>query len=248
MKNNDKKFDIKEFVKNNYKLIIPIILMVVLFIAVFIFYHIYVNSDYKVDSEEKLYSYFSSKKYEYNAVVSKNRKDVIVDFKPKDIAINIDSTPIYYQEKDIVILPKDMSVVMPTLSCAEYLAKGYSYITYTDGIYKLTTDKYDKQLNHYFLYDGLDLYFFIESVTLTVGNEKIELAPFSYVIARYNKYISYYDKKSDTFRTIETTDDTVLVENDYYEIYVMRDTLDYQGTDVILTTGIEHLNTIDKKG
>ena len=87
-------------------------------------------------------------KYDYNLKVSKNRKDVIVSIEPQDIKVNYDSTPIYYQNKDIIILPKDMSVVMPTLSCAEYLSKGYSYITYENGIYNLTTDKYNNPDPH----------------------------------------------------------------------------------------------------
>ena len=190
----------------------------------------------------------SDRKYEYKTIVSKNRKDVIIDFKPVDIKINLDSSPIYISNRDEVILPQDMSVVMPTLSCAEYLSRGYSYITFKDGIYTLTTDKYQKKLNHYFLYDGDDLYFFIEKVTLKVNNEIIELSPYSYVIAKYNKYLSYYDKNSDTFKTLTLGSGDVIVENEYYKILVDRDTIDYQGTNVILTSSIENLNTIDKKG
>lgn len=236
-----------QIIKENYKIIIPIALMVVIFIAFLVYYKVSTSSDYRVDKEEKVYQYFYDEKYEYNSIISKNRKDVIVDFKPQEININLDSTPIYYENKDIVILPKNMSVVMPTLSCAEYLTKGYSYITYENGVYNLTTDRYNKKLNHYFLYDGFDLYFFIEPVTLIVENDKIQLTPFSYVIAKYGKYISYYDKKTDTFKTITTTETNAKIENEYYKIHISRDTIDHQGTNIILTSTIENLNTIDKK-
>lgn len=238
---------INQIIKENYKIIIPITLILVIFIAFLIYYKVSISSDYRIDKEEKVYQYFYDKKYEYNSIISKNRKAVIVDFKPQEINVNLDSTPVYYKNKDIVILPKDMSVVMPTLSCAEYLAKGYSYITYKNGTYNLTTERYDKKLNHYFLYDGLDLYFFIEPVTLTVDQSEIQLTPLSYVIAKYGKYISYYDKKTDTFKTIETTDNNIKIKNEYYSIYVSRDMIDYQGTNIILTSSIENLNTIDKK-
>ena len=186
-------------------------------------------------------------KYEYDLIISKNRKDVIVNIKPQDIEVNYDSTPIYYQEKDITIFPENMSIVMPTISCAEYLSSKYSYITYENGLYNLTTNNYNNKLNHYFLYDGNDLYFFIEPVTLTVNGEKIKLSPLSYVIAKYNKSITYYDKEKDTFKTIETTDDKALIENDYYSINIEKDSLNYQGTNILLTSTIEKLNTIDKK-
>ena len=233
---------------DNYKLIIPIVFMMVLFIAFLVYYKVSVSSNYHIDSEEKVYQYFGDRKYEYTAMVSKNRKGVIVDYKPIDMKVNIDSTPIYLGKSDEVILPKDMNVVMPTLSCAEYLSKGYSYITFKDGIYTLTTNRYHNKLNHYFFYDGTDLYFFIEKVTLKVNNDSIELSPYSYVIARYNKYLSYYDKGSDTFKTLEIGNNNISVENEYYKILVDRDVIDYQGTNVILTSSFDDLNTIDKKG
>lgn len=239
---------IKKIIKENYKIIIPITLILVIFIAFFIYYKISITNNYHIDTEENVYQYFYERKYEYTSTISKNKKEEIVDFKPQEIKINLDSTPVYYKNKDIVVFPKDMSVVMPTLSCAEYLTKGYSYITYKKGTYTLTSERYNKRLNHYFLYDGLDLYFFIEPVTLKVGKEEIKLTPFSYVIARYGKDISYYDKKTDTFKIIKTTENDSKIENEYYTIYISTDTIDYQGVDVLLTSSIKNLNTIDKKG
>lgn len=242
-----KENNIKKIIRDNYKLIIPITLMVVLFAAFLIYYKVMLSNNYTKDEIKKVFQYFYGQKYEYDLIISKNRKDVIVNIKPQDIEVNYDSTPIYYQEKDITIFPENMSIVMPTISCAEYLSSKYSYITYENGLYNLTTNNYNNKLNHYFLYDGNDLYFFIEPVTLTVNGEKIKLSPLSYVIAKYNKSITYYDKEKDTFKTIETTDDKALIENDYYSINIEKDSLNYQGTNILLTSTIEKLNTIDKK-
>jgi len=245
--NNNKIDNIKKIIKKNYKIIIPIALMIVLFSAFLIYYQVLIRNNYTEDETIKVYQYFYEKKYEYNLTISKNRKDVIKKLTPKDMKVNYDSTPIYYQKENKVIFPEDMSVVMPTLSCAEYLSKGISYITYENGIYNLTTEKYDKKLNHYFLYDGKDLYFFIEPTTLIVNNEKIKLSPFSYIIAKYNNSITYYDKKTDTFKIIETKDNDAKIENDYYTIRVSEDKIEYQGTNIILTSSITNLNSIDKK-
>ena len=236
-----------KYIKENYKLMIPIVLMIVLFLAFIIYYKVSISNTYTKDTEGKFYQYFYDKKYEYTGVVTTNKRDEVVDFKTSDYEINFDSTPIYYQDKNKVILPSNMSVVMPTLSCAEYLSKGFSTITFKDEVYNLVTNKYNNKLNHYFLYDGKDLYFFIENVTLKYNSEEVTLSPFSYVIAKSGKYISYYDKKNDIFKTIELDSDEIMVSNDYYKINVMKDMLDYQGTNVVLTSGIDNLNTIDKK-
>ena len=238
---------IGEIIKNNYKIIIPIILRLVLFIAFFVYYKISILDNYRKDTKDYFYQYFYGKKYEYNGVVTTNRHNVIVDFKTSDYDIKFDSTPIYYQKRNQVIFPKDMSVVMPTLSCSEYLAHGYSSINYSKNNYILTSNKYNGKLGSYFLYDGGDVYFFLDSVSLKIGDKAVNLSPMSYLIASYGKYVSYYDKKSDKFVTIQTSLDDVLVEDEHYKIYVMRDQVDYYGTEVVLTSKISNLNTIDMK-
>ena len=94
----------------------------------------------------------------------------------------------------------------------------------------------------------MDLYFFIEPVTLKVGKEEVKLSSYSYVVSKYRKSVTYYDKKSDTIRTIESEDDDAKVENDFYRIYIGRDMIDYQGSNVILTSDLKQLNGIEKKG
>lgn len=236
-----------KYMKENYKLMIPIILMVVLFLAFIIYYKVSLSNNYTKDTDGKFYQYFYDKKYEYDGVVTTNKRGEVVDFKSISLEVNFDSTPVYYQDKEKVIFPEDMSVVMPTLSCAEYLSSGYSVITLKDGVYNLVTKKYNNKLNHYFLYDGKDLYFFIENIKLKYNSEEVTLSAFSYVIVKPNKYVAYYDKKNDIYKTIDLTSEEVIVSNDYYTVDLASDMIDYQGTNVLLTSGIENLNTIDMK-
>ena len=239
--------NIKSFIQDNYKVMIPIIFMIVLFIAFLVYYKVSVSSNYRVDKEEDVFQTFYDRKYEYKAIVSKNRKNVIVDFQPKDIKISLDSTPIYLKGGKTVIFPSNMSVVMPTIGCAEYLSPKYSYIYFKNNVYNLVTNRYHGKLNHYFLYDGGDMYFFIEKVTLKINNESIPLSPYSYIISKYNNYLFYYDMNSDTYKTLTVNGDSIVVENEYYKVLVDKDIIEYNG-NVILTSDISKLNTIDKKG
>ena len=238
---------INNFIKDNYKLIIPILLILLLFIIFIVYYKVSTKEVY-TDNTDKFYQYFSKDKLEYEAVVTTNRRKEVVDFKPKEIGIEFDSTPIYYNNEAKVILPKDMSVVMPTLSCAEYLSKGYSVITYNNNIYNLLTKNYNNKLNHYFFYDSKDLYFFIEEVTLKVNDKEIKLSPFSYVIYKNaNNTLAYYDKENDKYEIIMEVTSDVVVSSNYYTIRVDNDYIDYNGSQVLLTTAIDKLNTIDMK-
>ena len=238
---------LNDFVKENYKLLIPILLMILLFVVFFVYYQISSKEVY-TDIDGKFYKYVYNEKYEYDGVVTTNKKGEVVEFKSKEIEIELDSTPIYYKDKDKVILPKDMSVVMPTLSCAEYLSRGFSVITYDNNVYNLVTKDYNKNLNHYFFYDSKNLYFFIENVLLKYNGKEIKLSPFSYVVYNNgNDSLSYYDKESDKYEVIMDVSGDVTVSSNYYTIHVDEDFINYHGSEVLLTSGINNLNTIDMK-
>lgn len=237
---------IKDFFKDYYKIIIPISLLLVLFIAFAVYYKISVLDSKTTDVVDDFYQYFYGTKYEYQGTVSTNRKGVIVRFKANK-EVKFDATPIYYKNKSMVIFPKNMSVVMPTLGCSEYLTKKLSLLSYKKDVYTLTTYKYNGKLGRYFLYDGSDTYFFLDEVNIVIGDKSIKLSPMSYLIAKYNKYLLYYDKANDKFETINKVNDDIYVENTYYKIYIFKDQMDYLDSNVILTSKITELNTIDMK-
>ncbi|MEE3343336.1 MAG: hypothetical protein VZS44_04515 [Bacilli bacterium] len=237
---------ITTYIKENFKLIIPLALIAVLFIAFFVYYKISILDNYREYKKITAIQYFQGKKYQYTATIGLNRKKEIVELSTKDYNINYDSTPIYYRNQNKAILPTNMSVVMPTLGCAQYLTPKYSLITEKKGNYYLKTTKYDGKLGHYFLYNGLDLYFFLDEATLNINNQKIKLGPLSYVYTNSsNRNISYYDKKKDIAKTIEAKDYKTTVENDYYIVNISTNEIDYFGKNVMLTSKITSLNTID---
>ena len=242
------KKNIINFFKENFKLIIPLTLILVVFIAFFIYYKVSISDTYREYKNIKVYQYFSNEKYEYKAKIGFNRKKEIVELSTTDYDITYDSTPIYYKNKNRVIFPTNMSIVMPTLNCSEYLTPKYSLITDKKNNYYLKTTKYDNKLGHYFLYNGLNLYFFLDKVTLTINNQKVDLSPLSYVYtSQTNNNITYYDKKTDNIKTIESKDYKTTIENDYYKVNINTDQIDYYGQNVILTSQITSLSTIDLK-
>ena len=117
---------ITNFIKENYKISIPIILLLVLFIAFIVYYFISGTFLFINNEEVNVFQYFTSEKLSYKAEVSKNRKGVITDIKSVDMDVYYDSTPIYYTDDDnIVVFPNKMSVVAPIMNCSEYVTKLY---------------------------------------------------------------------------------------------------------------------------
>ena len=92
----------------------------------------------------------------------------------------------------------------------------------------LRIKRLDKSFDHMFLYDGKDLYFFLDEVTLIVGNKEITLSPMSYVSCSYLNMVEYYDYSNDKYVTIELGNENVYVKNDYMNIDVSLDKVIYK--------------------
>jgi len=233
----------KEFIKNKYNVLIPIFLLVVLLIAVLLYSKEYKNNRYADVSEVSVYQYFSGVKMEYIAKIGRNRKNVILEYQNKDFAVSLDSTPVYVKDKDNVIFPKEMSIVFP-LKTREYQVNALSEIYKENDLYYLNIRNLNKNFDHLFLYDGDNLYFFVDNVTLTIGKKKIELSPMSYVNASYLNFVEYYDYDSDTYKTVNITNEEVIVKNDYMTINVVGDEVIYKDSFTLLTKDFSSLSKI----
>ena len=106
----------KEFIKNKYNVIIPVFLLIVLLIALLLYTKEYKNNRYADVDEVSVYQYFSGNKIEYMAKISRNRKNVVLDYENSEFTVSLDSTPVYLMDSESVIFPKEMSAVFPLKS------------------------------------------------------------------------------------------------------------------------------------
>lgn len=245
IKKNLKK-DIKKIFSNkNMKIIIPAIVLIVLLIVVFIYLREYQFNNYRNKKEYEFYQYYGEEKIEYEATVSFNKKEVIKAFVPKEYKINYDSRPIYYLDEEInnVIFPSNMIIILPLKREFQYKIPEFSYIEKVGSLQYITFEEYHKNIDHYVLYDGEDLYFFSDGVTFTLNGEEITLSPLSYVVDKLNEF-SYYDYESDTFKTYETREE-VIVSNEYYTVNVSNDNVEYLGEKLLLTSNFDFLNNLN---
>lgn len=234
----------KEFIKKKYNILIPIFLLVVLLIAILLYTREYKNNRYAYVSEVDVYQYFSGNKMEYVANISRNKSDVILEYENKDYVVSLDSTPVYIKDKDNVIFPKEMSIVFP-INNIEYRVNALAEVYKKFDLYYLNIRNLNKNFDHLFFYDGNNLYFFVDNVTLTVGNETIELSPLSYVSALYLNFVEYYDYESDTYGMIDiSNNEKVVVMNEYMTINVATDEIQYKDGFKLLTKDFSVLNKI----
>ena len=235
----------KEFIKNKYNILIPVFLLVVLLIAILLYSKEYKSNRYAYVSEVEVYQYFSGIKMEYVANISRNKKDVILEYENKDSAVSLDSTPVYIKDKENVVFPKEMSIVFP-LKDEQYQVNALSEIYKENGLYYLNIRNLNESYDHVFFYDGGNLYFFVENVILVVGNKNIELSPLSYVNASYGNFVEYYDYQNDVYGMIDISDrDEVNVKNEFMTINVVLDEVVYKEGFTLLTNDFSFLTKIN---
>lgn len=234
----------KEIIKNKYNILIPAFLLIVLLIAILLYTKEYKNNRYAEAKEVEVYQYFSGVKIEYTAKISRNKKHVVLDYENSELSVSLDSTPVYLKDSDSVIFPKEMSVIFP-LKDKEYRVNALAEIYMENDLYYLNIKNLNRVLDHIFYFDGNNLYFFVDNVTLAIGNKDINLSPMSYVSCSYLNMVEYYDKDSDTYEIIDINNENVNVKNDYMTIDVCSDKIIYKDSFTLLTKDFSILGKVN---
>lgn len=193
------------------------------------------------------YQWYSGQKVEYKGQLTFTRKEGLTELKATDRKVTLDSTPVYYaDENDKVIFPEDMAIVYPNNNGMMYRINHFADITEEDGTIYLETNLATKtnktKLEKAFLYDGQDLYFFLERTTITVNGTNYEVSPLSYAIVRYKQNVEIYNYEKDEYQVIDTTEtQEAKVVTDTYTINMSVDSLQTAEKDQLLIRGLSYL-------
>ena len=193
------------------------------------------------------YQWYSGQKVEYKGQLTFTRKEGLTELKATDRKVTLDSTPVYYaDENDKVIFPEDMAIVYPNNNGMMYRINHFADIIEENGSIYLETNLATKtnktKLEKAFLYDGQDLYFFLERTTITVNGTNYEVSPLSYAIVRYKQNVEIYNYEKDEYQVIDTTEtQEAKVVTDTYTINMSVDSLRTAEKDQLLIRGLSYL-------
>ena len=193
------------------------------------------------------YQWYSGQKVEYKGQLTFTRKEGLTELKATDRKVTLDSTPVYYaDENDKVIFPEDMAIVYPNNNGMMYRINHFADIIEENGSIYLETNLATKtnktKLEKAFLYDGQDLYFFLERTTITVNGTNYEVSPLSYVIVRYKQSVEIYNYEKDEYQVIDTTEtQDAKVVTDTYTINMSVDSLQTAEKEQLLIKGLSYL-------
>lgn len=244
----------REKVSTKNDRLIKIGLVVAGIVLIYIIYRIFdavvlQNETYDL-SGETYYQYFYGIKEQYsgNMEVLQNDDSIQLILKDNDNkVIYLDSTPIYYENiLGKVLFAPEMELVMPD-------AGNYKLSKFTNIIHENRTmyvKKFNKDektaLENAFLFDGNNLYFFLEETTITVGETEYTVSPLSYALVNYRQSVEIYDYNTNEYTIIqdeETLTADVLATNTArnYTINMSVDSLTTEKSNQLLLTNINNL-------
>lgn len=193
------------------------------------------------------YQWYSGQKVEYTGELTFTRKEGLTELKATDRKVTLDSTPVYYaDENNKVIFPEDMAIVYPNNNGMMYRINHFADITEENGEIYLETNLATKtnktKLENAFLYDGQDLYFFLERTSITVNGTTYDVSPLSYAIVRYKQSVEIYNYEKDEYQVIDTKEaQDAKVVTDTYTINMTVDSLQTAEKEQLLIKGLSYL-------
>jgi len=238
----------KKKVNSKKEVIVKIITIIAIIIVLAIVYNFINNLEtIKVTVEEhEFYQYLTGNKVEYTGSLKMTRKNDITELITEDGIISLDSIPVYYKdERDKVILPENMAIAFPMNNGEIRKVNSLSTVYIDYGTVYIQKGDLNKEIYDAFLYDGNDLYFFIENTTLTVNEMEYNLPPLSYVNATYKGYIEIYNYDTEEYTYIEQVDTDIIAKTNKYTINLSVDSMQYEGNDQLLIKRIKNLPNLD---
>ena len=228
--------------KNEKTIKLWLIIVIVAFL--FIIYKIFdalVLTNEKIDvSGEYYYQYFYGVREEYSGKIELIQNDDDVQFKLENgEIIHLDNTPIYYKDTlGKALFAKEMELYIP--DSGAYRLKDFTNIIQENKttFVKRLNRKNKKTVNNGFLYDGNDLYFFLEKTTVEIGDVKYDLSPLSYVIVNYRDNVEIFDYEKEEYIIIN---DEEQLKSDVIAINKFRNYTVNMSVDSIVTEKSQQL-------
>lgn len=205
---------------------------------------VHVVKQYKIKNED-IYMFFGDELFEFNSEITLNHENNITNMKLNDKNVELNSEPIYIKEKDEVIMPSDMSIVYPLDGVVQKRITYYSKLELINNKVKLSNNIHNNYvLENAFLYDGKDLYFFVEDTTIIIGDEKIEIPAFSYVTCKYKGDVFIFNYSTKNVKVYENVSDIVFATDGDYTVNLSYDVVEFNENSVLLIKNIKNLPNV----
>lgn len=237
--------------KNNHKYlplewIASMLLLVILIIIVFWFIG---DKQTKTIKEDELSVYFVGTEYDYTG-----RVKLTYDGEIATIKAGKDNPEITLKDQVLIAnggtkLITPNSLIYHTGDPTKDLKRvNYFSEIYVDDDNHLVIDRDHKKVivTEGFLYNGSDLYVFLEDMDIKIGETIISVKPMSYAVVRYQKSVEIYSSENNEYMNISALgSDIYATSSKGYKLNLSTDLYETEDGEYILFSGINQLESIN---
>lgn len=231
--------------KHNRKSMVLIIsgILVVLLILIAAWY--FVNNK-SLSVGEETFRYCMGNKIEYSTEMKLSHSDSVTVIEDEE-EVTSDGTPILFTKEMKMLLPVSMGYLKPSDKKGGVVRVNYfSTIEWENGITKIIHNGRTTEVREGFLYDGDGTYVFFENMRIQVGGASYVVTPMNYVKVFYKDSVEIYDVQKEEYQYVISGDsDVIAISNTGYEVNLGTGVLTKDGTQRILFSDIEAMNSLE---
>jgi hypothetical protein len=221
--------------------------ILLLLLVLLVYWYVEGISAYKPKTE--VHQYFGGSELNYSSeAVFRDEKDSIT---VNDISgkMTIADTPLLYKGETKITLPCNMLLMVPSEGTALKRINYFTTVTESAGRITYTSGNKSAQSFGGFLYDGDDLYVFLEPTVLNIGTTySVELPALSYVKVRYAQFVEYHNSATDEDKLVGINEvDVNAVVNDSYKINLSNDVIYTDMGEALLYSAVDKIAVIEMK-
>lgn len=193
---------------------------------------------------ENIYTFASNVRLDFYSTITLDHEENVTKLVSGSDELELGSEPIYYVGRKEAIFPNKMTVVFPLENRTQKKINRYSIID-GQGIQPVVSNVNLKYaLTNAFIYDGANIYFFLEPAKITWGTNEVTVPFFSYVFCDYRGDLVIYNYDTEEIIYHELVNDIVTAEFENYKINMSHDAIIVNDKSSLIQKNVESLQLL----
>ena len=221
--------------------------ILLLLLVLLVYWYVEGLSAYRPKSE--VHQYFGGAELNYSSdAVFRDEKDGIrvTDTNGKSPIVD---TPLLYKGETKLTLPCNMILMVPSEGMGVKRINYFTTVSENAGRVTFSADNKVAQSYGGFLYDGNDLYIFLEPTVLYIGEVmEIELPALSYAKVRYAQSVEYHNSETDEDKVVGINEVEVTASiKSGYMLNLCKDVIYTNAGESLLFSAVDKVAVIEMK-
>ena len=193
---------------------------------------------------ENIYTFAVNVRLDFFSTVTLDHEENVTKLVSGSEELELYNEPIYYVGRKEAIFPNKMSVVFPLEGRTQKKINRYTIVD-GQGIQPVVSNVNLKYaLTNAFIYDGSNIYFFLEPAKITWGDRTVEVPFFSYVYCDFRGDLVIYNYDTEEIIYEQLVNDVVMAEFENYKINLSYDSIIVNEKSSLLHKNIETLQLL----